>query len=157
LRLVDTHCHLADDAFAGELEAVLDRARTAGVVAFVAIPVDVASSREVVALAGRHPDVWAAVGGHPNECPSLPRPGFDPVGRLAEHPRVVAIGETGLDYYRDRASREQQRTILRWHVELGQRLGKPIVVHNREADADLATELSTLYRAAPATARSGVL
>ncbi len=155
--LIDTHCHLADPAFADDLDAVLERARAAGVIAMIALPTDVVSSQAVIALAERYPDVWAAVGVHPNDCAGLTRADFAAIEALAQHPRVVAIGESGLDYYRDRAAREQQRTVLRWHAELAQRVSKPLVIHNREADADLATDLAALYRGTGSGAGAGVL
>lgn len=155
--LIDTHCHLVDPQFADDLEAVLDRARAAGVVAIVAVATDVEDSRSVLALAERHPDVWAAVGVHPNECAGATDETWRAIEGLAQHPKVVAIGESGLDYYRDRATPEQQLGALRRQAEIAQRRNLPIIIHNREADVDLARELGELYRGAPGDARSGVL
>jgi len=134
--LVDTHAHLMDTAFAGDLPAVLDRAAAAGVVAMVCVGYDEASSVAAVDLADRHPRLVAAVGIHPNSCGSA-RPGaWDHIEELSRHPRVVGIGETGLDNYRKRTAPAVQREWFERHLDLAVRRDLPVIVHNRDADAE---------------------
>ncbi len=136
--LVDAHAHLTDPAFAGEVEAVLARAYAAGVDTIVCAGYDAASSRAALALAERFPGVWATVGIHPNDVGRSSVEDFEVVAALARRSRVVGIGETGLDYYRDRTPPPRQREALEWHLHLAEELSLPVVVHNREADADVA-------------------
>src|SRR5882672_4929554 len=139
-RLVDTHCHLMDRAFDRDRTAVVERARKVGVDALVLVGYDVASSRAAVELA-RALDMVAAVGIHPNSAGAASDDDFEVIADLARDPSVVAIGETGLDYYRDRTPPERQREALEWHLQLAEELGKAVVVHNRQADADVADAL----------------
>jgi TatD DNase family protein len=140
--LVDTHAHLFDDRFASDLPAVLGRARAAGVVAVLAVGIDAPSNRASVAIANGSPGVWAAVGIQPNHVSQAGPGDWDEVVRLAEaEPRVVAIGETGLDrYWKDVPFPEQQESFGR-HLALSRRLAKPLVIHCREAEADVVAML----------------
>ncbi len=141
MRLVDTHAHLGAPVFRLDLEPVVERARSAGVGAIVCAGYDARSSREAVELARRLPGVWASVGIHPNEVASASEADFDEVARVARDPRVVGIGETGLAYYRDRTPRARQRQALAWHLRLAEELTLPAILHNRAADADVASAL----------------
>jgi TatD DNase family protein len=134
--LFDTHAHLHFPEFAGDLDAVLARARAAGVRRMVTIGTDVATSRAAAALAAREPDVWAAVGIHPHEAAAADEAALAEIERLASAPRVVAIGETGLDFFRDRSPREAQARAFTAQVALARRLGKPVLVHCRDAHAE---------------------
>ena len=134
--LFDTHAHLHFPEFAGDLDAVLARARAAGVRRMVTIGTDVATSRAAAALAAREPDVWAAVGIHPHEAADADEAALTEIERLASAPRVVAIGETGLDFFRDRSPREAQTRAFTAQVALARRLGKPVLVHCRDAHAE---------------------
>ena len=131
--LFDTHAHLHFPDFAGDLDAVLARARQAGVSRFLTIGTDVATSRDAVALAAREPDVWASVGVHPHDAASADAAALEEIERLASAPRVVAIGETGLDFFRDLAPRDAQERAFRAQLALARRVGKPVVVHCRNA------------------------
>ena len=123
--LVDTHAHLMDTAFANDLPAVLERAAAAGVVAMVCVGYDEQSSVAAVALAERYPQIVAAVGIHPNSSGAA-RPGaFERIDELAQHPRVVGIGETGLDNYRKRTPPAVQREWFQQHLDLAARLDLP--------------------------------
>jgi len=133
LDLVDTHAHLHFPEFAGDLEAVLERARAAGVRCMVTIGTDVESSRAAVALAGREPDVWAAVGIHPHAASLADEARLAEIERLAAAPRVVAIGETGLDFFRLLSPRDAQELAFRAQLALARRLRKPVLVHCRDA------------------------
>ena len=132
--LVDSHAHLDDKAFGGELEAVLQRARDAGVGRIVTIGTDVDSSRRAQAIAEAHPDVWFSPGIHPHEADT---PGaVDDLRALAAHPRAVAVGETGLDYVKNYASVPNQKALFVRHLEIAQEAGKPVSIHCREAHGD---------------------
>jgi len=131
--LFDTHAHLHFPDFAGDLDAVLQRARQAGVSRFLTIGTDVATSRAAVALAAREPDVWASVGIHPHDAVSADDAALAEIEQLASAPRVVAIGETGLDFFRDLAPRDAQERALRAQLALARRVRKPVVIHCRNA------------------------
>ena len=131
--LFDTHAHLHFPEFAGDLDAVLGRARAAGVRRILTIGTDVPTSRAAAALALREPDVWAAVGIHPHEAADADEAALAEIERLAGGPRVVAIGETGLDSFRNLAPREAQERALRSQLELAHRIRKPVLIHCRDA------------------------
>jgi TatD DNase family protein len=143
IRLVDTHAHLMDEAFDADREAVLERAVAAGVAAIVLVGYDAASSRAAVALSRTVPSARAAVGIHPNFAAEASDADFQTVAELARSECVVAIGETGLDYYRQHTPRDLQRQALEWHLRTAQRLALPVIVHNRQADSDLADVLTS--------------
>ena len=142
INLFDTHAHLHFPEFAGDLDAVLARARAAGVRGMVTIGTDVATSRAAVALAAREPDVWAAVGIHPHEATSADDTALVEIERLASDARVVAIGETGLDFFRDLAPREAQARAFRAQLALARRTGKPVLVHCRDAHEETLSLLA---------------
>ncbi len=135
--LIDTHCHLHFPQFDRDRQEVIARAEAQGVVRMVEVGVDLASSEEVVALAERYPQIYAAVGVHPHEASGWDEATLKGLRRLAAHPKVVALGEMGLDYYRHRSSREEQKEALRRQLALAQDLGKPVIIHDREAHQDL--------------------
>jgi TatD DNase family protein len=135
--LVDTHAHLHDPAFDGDRTPVLARARAAGVAGFVTIGTDVGTSEAALALAGAEPDVYAAVGIHPHDARTADAVALDRIGVLARTPKVIAVGEIGLDYYRDLSPRAAQRTALVAQLQLARAVGKPVLLHCREAHADL--------------------
>jgi TatD DNase family protein len=140
--LIDTHSHLFDDRFRKDLPAVLGRAAAAGVERVVCLGIDRESSLESVRIANTFPLVVAAVGIQPNSAAES-RPGdWEEVVRLAEtEPRVVAIGETGLDRYWDKTPFPQQEEFFARHIELSRRLNKPFAIHCREAEADVVKML----------------
>lgn len=135
--LVDTHCHLDFNAFDNDREAVLERAWNAGIIKILNPGVDLTSSHAAVSLAEKYPQVYAAVGVHPNDALTWDSGCLQELEDLASHPKVVAIGEIGLDYYRDRAPHELQRRILLEQLSLASDLDLPVVIHNREATADI--------------------
>jgi TatD DNase family protein len=139
MRLVDTHCHLYDErAFPHPADTVL-AARNAGIDRMVVIGIDADTSRRAIALAERLDGVFAVVGWHPNHAAQFE--GIDEIRDLSRHPKVVAIGEIGLDYYWDHATPDQQRSCLRAHLDLAYETGKPIVYHCRDAYDDLVSLL----------------
>lgn len=134
--LIDTHAHLDFPEFVHELEAVLERARQASVTEVVTIGIDVASSRRAVELAQSHPGIYATVGIHPHGAAPLGEEQVRTLESLAGEERVVAIGEIGLDFYRDRQPRPVQRRCLRQQLEVACKTRLPVVFHIREAHAD---------------------
>jgi TatD DNase family protein len=136
--LVDSHCHLDRldlTPYAGELQGALDNAREHGVGHMLCVCIDLEHFADVLTPAQQHSNIFASVGVHPNE-----REGQDPdtatLVRLANDPRVVAIGETGLDYYRNEGDLEWQRERFRTHIAAAKQTGKPLIIHMREATAD---------------------
>ena len=131
--LSDTHVHLNLDRFEDDREAVMRRARDAGVRLLVNVGFDLETSRESIALAERSESIYASVGLHPHDSAKLDDALLEELERLAAHPRVVAIGETGLDYYRDLSPRDEQRRAFREQIRLANRLELPLIVHSRDA------------------------
>jgi len=152
--LVDTHAHLDGDKFASDLNAVLDRARTAGVTAIVAVGTTLETSRRTVQLARENPIVRAAVGIHPNYAAQAADADWQAITDLASDPAVVAIGETGLDRFRDDTPFDLQRDNFERHLRLSCERRLPVIIHCRDADADV---LPCLERAAAAGPVLGVM
>jgi len=136
--LVDSHCHLNYKGLIEEQGAVLDRARQSGVTAMLNISTRESEWRDIVATAEREMDVWASIGIHPHEADAHPDVDRGKLVKEAAHPRVVAIGETGLDYYYDHSDRHRQRQSFRTHIHAARETGLPIIVHTRDAEADTA-------------------
>ncbi len=141
MRLIDSHAHLTDERLANDAEAVIDRAREAGVAAVVTIGSDLEDSRGAIALVERFSGVYASVGIHPHAAARADEETFAEIEALARSRNVVAVGETGLDYYYDHSPRETQRSAFLRHLELARRLDLPVVVHSRDADEDLSAVL----------------
>ncbi len=139
--LIDTHAHLFYEQYADQMDAVLARAAEAGVGAIICVGLDLETSRAAIALAERYPNMWATVGVHPHDAKDAPPDALERLAELARHPRVVAVGETGLDYYRNLSPPEVQRDLFRGQLALAGKLNLPVVVHNREADEDVLAEL----------------
>ena len=150
--MIDTHVHVTDSRFELDLEETLDRAREAGVAAFIVVGYDVASSIASVALSERYIDVWASVGLHPHNARDASQQVLLEIERLSHAPRVVAIGECGLDYFRDLSPRDTQRFAFEAQLDLAAARSLPVVIHSRDAMADT---LELLRARTPA--RSGVM
>lgn len=147
--LIDAHCHLDDEAFANDLAAVIARAAEAGVGAMVTAGADIASCRAALAIASQFESVYAAVGIHPHHAETFNADTLDEIRALAQHPRVVAIGEIGLDFhYADGAPRAVQERNFEAHLDLAQELGKPVVIHDRDAHGAII-EFLTRRQGAP--------
>ncbi len=136
--LVDSHCHLDFPDFASELDAVVGRARAAGVGRMVTISTRVKQQDTLRGIAERFDDVFCSVGTHPHHADEEPDVSPDDLVRLTEHPKVVAIGEAGLDYHYDNAPRDAQERGFRTHIAAARATGLPLVIHAREADDDVA-------------------
>ncbi|HEY68398.1 MAG TPA: TatD family hydrolase [Thermoflexia bacterium] len=141
MRLIDSHAHLNFPQFDADREAVIARARKAGLVAILNVGTDLASSRAAVKLAEKYDFLYAAVGVHPHDARTLTPTVLDELRRLARHPKVVAIGEIGLDYYRDLSPRPMQQWAFADQLALAAELGLPVVVHSREAHDDVLATL----------------
>ena len=135
--MIDTHCHLDDEQFDSDRAAVVARAACAGVEHMIALGTTAASSRATVHLAETYPSLYAAVGIHPNSCAEADSSDWDTIQSLLDHPRVVALGETGLDRYWDYVPMELQRDYFDRHLRLSQRRDRAIVIHCRDAHADM--------------------
>lgn len=141
--LVDSHCHLDFPDFAEERDAVIARAHAAGVTLMVSISTRVRKFPQVLAIAEHYDSVYCSVGTHPHNAHEELDITADELERLAAHPKVVAIGECGLDYFYDKSPREAQAQGLRTHIEAARRTQLPLVIHSRDADDDMIAILST--------------
>lgn len=134
--LVDSHCHLNYASLGDDVPGVLARARAAGVGGFLAISCRQNEWDGVIALADTHDGVWATVGIHPHEADEHPDTDAATLIAAAQHPRVIGIGETGLDYYYDKSDRDRQKASFRSHIIAARATGLPLIVHTRDAEAD---------------------
>ncbi|HET9019559.1 MAG TPA: TatD family hydrolase, partial [Acetobacteraceae bacterium] len=135
--LIDSHCHL--DYFRPDEHAgILARAAAAGVGGMCTIGTRMAQSAEIIRLAEAHPNVWCTVGVHPHSAAEGPIPAPEDLARLAAHPKVIGIGESGLDYFYDKAPRDVQQANFRAHIRAARLTGLPLAIHARDADADIA-------------------
>ncbi|MFN7166612.1 MAG: TatD family hydrolase, partial [Pannonibacter sp.] len=141
--LVDSHCHLDFPDFAEERDAVIARAHAAGVKLMVSISTRVRKFPQVLAIAEHYDSVYCSVGTHPHNAHEELDITADELERLAAHPKVVAIGECGLDYFYDKSPREAQAAGLVTHIEAARRTQLPLVIHSRDADDDMIAILST--------------
>lgn len=154
--LFDTHCHLQDRRFAGEADEVVERAVAAGVEGMLVCGYDSESIDEALALADRHASVFAGAGVHPHDAASLDDDLLAKVEAAAAHPRCIAIGEIGLDFYRDLSPRAVQREAFAAQLAIARRMGLPVSVHTRSAEED-ALEPLRAHAAALATEWPAVL
>ncbi len=136
MELFDTHAHLHFPDFDTDRDAVLARARQAGVRRMLTIGTDVPTSQAAIDIAARETDVWASVGIHPHDAGAADEAVLAEIERLAQQPRVVAVGEIGLDFFRNLSPRDAQERVLRRMLDLARRTGKPVVVHCRDAHAE---------------------
>jgi len=144
--LIDTHCHLDFESFHDDIEAVIERAAAAGVTRLIVPSLDLDNAAAVLALAERFPGVYAAVGIHPNSAAGWRDEWIDRLYELAQHLKVVAIGEIGLDYYWDKTPTATQHRALTLQLELATELGLPVIIHNRDASEDVVRLLTAVAR-----------
>jgi TatD DNase family protein len=146
VRLIDSHCHLNYDGLAERQDEVLATARAREVTGFLNISTRQREWNDVIAAAERNPDVWASVGVHPHEADAHPDLGATALVEGANHPRVIAIGECGLDYFYDKSDRAAQRERFQAHIDAARETGLPLVVHTREAEDDTGEMLERAVR-----------
>lgn len=147
--LIDSHVNLHAPQFDEDRDAVIARARAAGVRLMVEISDKLSTFEATHGLAMAHDDIWCTVGVHPHEAKDTPNLTADDLVQLASRPRVVGIGECGLDFHYDLSPRDVQATVFRQHVEAARRTGLPLVIHTREADAVMADILLEEHRRGP--------
>lgn len=140
--LIDSHCHLQYKGVVEDQQGVLARARAAGVTGFLNISTKRSEWQDVIATAESEADVWASVGIHPHEADAHADLGADALREAAKHPKVIGIGETGLDYYYDKSDREVQKALFRMHIGIARETGLPIIIHTRDAEDDTAAILA---------------
>mgnify|MGYP005638093939 FL=1 len=136
--LVDSHCHLDFDVFDEDRQETIQRARDAGVATMVTICTRVTRFEEIRAIAETDENIWCSVGIHPHQAEEEPVVTIEDLVSRAAHPKVIGIGETGLDYYYDNSPREVQETSFRTHIAASRETGLPLIVHTRDADEDMA-------------------
>lgn len=146
MTLIDSHCHLNYEGLAERQAEVLESARNRGVAGFLNISTRQREWDDIIKVAEREPDVWASVGVHPHEADSHPDLGAAVLIEAADHPRVIAIGECGLDYFYDKSDRKAQRDRFEAHIDAARQTGLPLVVHTREAEDDTTEILSAAVR-----------
>jgi TatD DNase family protein len=142
MTIIDSHCHLDFPDFAEDLDGVVERARAAGVERMITIGTKVSKAAGVVAIAERYHDVFFTVGTHPHEAAGDDAEDFGAMRAFARHPKCVGIGEAGLDYHYDSAPRDVAQRVFRGHIALARELDLPLVIHTRDADADMAAILA---------------
>ncbi|MHA6288583.1 TatD family hydrolase [Maricaulis sp. CAU 1757] len=136
--LVDSHVNLHGEQFADDLDAVIERAREAGVARMITICCQLTDFPAVSAIAEKYDDIWCTIGAHPHHAKDRPDIPVEELVDIAQHPKVVGIGETGLDFHYGYSPREDQFRSLRTHVEAARRCDLPLILHTREADAEMA-------------------
>jgi TatD DNase family protein len=134
--LIDSHCHLNYKGLIEDQGAVLDRARARGVTGMLNISTREREWGDIIATAEREPDVWASVGIHPHEADAHPEVDAAKLIDAAKHPKVIAIGETGLDYFYDHSDRDRQRASFLAHIQASRETGLPLIIHTRDAEDD---------------------
>lgn len=147
--LIDSHVNLHAPAFDEDRDAVIARARAAGIGAMLTICDRPDRLPAVLAVADAHPDIWATAGVHPHEARDFADLSPEALAGLADHPRVVALGECGLDFHYDHSPREVQRRVFQAHLDAAHATGLPLVIHTREADADTAEMLEAACARGP--------
>lgn len=147
--LVDSHCHLNYKGLAEQQSEVLDRARARGVTAMLNISTRESEWDDVLAAAEKYDDVWASVGIHPHDADQHPHIDTEKLVSRARHERIIAIGETGLDYYYDKSDREQQQCSFRTHIHACQQTDLPLIVHTRDAEDDTISIMAEEMGRAP--------
>ena len=145
IQLIDSHCHLDLEQFDGERAQILARAQAANVQIVVNPGIDLTHSQQAIALAERFPNVYAAVGIHPTSSGEFDGSTVDALRQLAQHPKVVAIGEIGLDYYWDAVEPARQRVALQAQLELAAEVGLPVIIHSRNAKEPPTDGSATCY------------
>ena len=139
--LIDSHCHLNYKGLVEDQAEVLARARAAGISGFLNISTRQREWQDIIALAEQEPDVWATVGIHPHEADAHADLGEAALLAAAEHPKVIGIGETGLDYFYDHSDRATQQALFRTHIAVSRQTSLPLIVHTRDAEDDTAAIL----------------
>lgn len=155
MMLVDSHCHLDSNQFNGDRQAIVQAAEDAGLGIIINPGIDLDSSKKAIELAEAFPMVYAAVGVHPHNAKTYDRQSAAELRELTRHPKVVAIGEIGLDYYRNYSPHDDQRRAFENQLDLASELGLPVIVHDRQATKEVVDRLTAWV--SKDSARSGVV
>jgi TatD DNase family protein len=147
--LVDSHCHLDYDSLCEELDVVVERAQAAGIGTMLTISTRLDRFAGVLEIAERYDDIWCSVGVHPHEASTQPGLTARQLVELTQHPKVIGIGETGLDYYYENSPREVQQKSFRAHIAAARETGLPVIVHSRNAELETARILTDEYESGP--------
>ena len=142
MELIDTHCHLFYDDLKNDLDTVLNRANELGVNRFISVGTNLDNSKECLALAETNENIYASAGVHPHDAKDVPEDFVDQIYDLMTFESMVAVGEMGLDYFRNISDPEIQKNVFRTQMRIAQELNKPVIFHNRDADADIIKILS---------------
>ncbi len=142
--LVDSHCHLNFPEFSQDLPGTLARARDVGVSTFLTVNTRLSETKDLIAIAASEPDVFATVGAHPCDVHETGAPTKEELLAFTQHPKVIGLGETGLDYYYDTTQKEMQQKSLQNHIEVARETGLPLIIHARDAEEDLIRFLEPL-------------
>ena len=137
MELIDTHCHLFYDDLKNDLPAVLDRAAELGVNRFICVATNMTDARDCLLLGETHDNIFASAGVHPHDAKDAPTDFEDQIHELMKNPKMVAVGEMGLDYFRNISDPEIQRKVFREQMQIASQLHKPVIFHNRDADEDV--------------------
>lgn len=140
--LIDTHCHLTYPPLCEQIPSIIERAQNAGVEYLICVGTDLDSSQKCLEIAEKYPQVFATVGIHPNDAQNIPPNWEDELIALLRHPKAVAVGEIGLDYYWKTTLHELQTEVFRRQIQIARECHKPLVIHNRQADNDLQAILT---------------
>jgi TatD DNase family protein len=141
MNFIDTHCHLNIEPLLDRTNEILDAAAEQGINKIVVVGIDLPTSEIAIRLAEDHPAIFAAAGIHPNDCSRAPQGWEKEIVDMLTHPKVVAVGETGLDYYWDDSPPDLQKIFFRDHLDMALATGKPAIIHNREADQDIVQQI----------------
>ncbi len=157
--LIDTHCHLNFHQYSDDLDAIISRAQEAGVNRVIIPAVDIQTSHEAITLANKYTGIYVAVGVHPNSTVDFDDKTLQEIEKLSNHPKVIAIGEIGLDYYWDKSPKDTQHRAFQAQLDLASTLELPVIIHNREASEDTINILEAWAETLPDSLkdRAGVL
>ncbi|MBU1446159.1 TatD family hydrolase [Patescibacteria group bacterium] len=134
--LIDTHAHLQFDPLKGDLDSILERAKNEGVGKIIVVGIDKESSEQAIKLAEKYENIFAAIGLHPQDSKKINGEDWNAIEEMTKHAKVIAIGETGLDYFKIYSPKEIQIEVFKKHIHLANQTGLPLIVHNRDADED---------------------
>ena len=141
MKFIDTHCHLNIEPLLERPTEIIEAALEQGVEKMVVVGIDIKTSEIAIELAEKYPQIYAAAGIHPNDCAKAPKNWENRIVDMLAHPKVVAVGETGLDYYWNDSPPDLQKIFFRDHLDLSLVTGKPVIIHNREADQDIVQQI----------------
>lgn len=141
MQFIDTHCHMNIEPLLNRTNEILDAAAEQGIQRLVVVGIDLPTSEIAIRLAEDHDQIYASAGIHPNDCSKAPERWDQEVLEMLAHPKVVAVGETGLDYYWDDSPADLQKIFFRDHLDLALASGKPAIIHNRDADQDMVQQV----------------